>query len=283
MSQGLNKIKRRLSSIRSTKKITKAMELVATIKLKKFKNLMLQGEAFSREIEDIMQDIASSNNEITSPFFNEFKEAKANLYIVINSNLGLCANYNSGLFKLIDKSVLQNDELIVIGQKGLTHYKLQSRTVDDSFVNLGLKLDAGEISEFSKNIVDKYLSGKYHAVKVVYVEYINSLSFSPTIFTLFPMKVAKSDKAKPLPDLPKFEPDINSIIDNLIPLYSSFLLHQLMLQSQVSEQASRRNAMENGAKNADELIDKLTIDYNKARQSIITQEIIEVVSGSNSI
>jgi len=277
MAQALNKTKRRIASVKSTKKITEAMELVATVKLKKFKNKMEANQFYVREIEDIISHLFGVLQSDENPYLKDGKGDK-NLVVVINSNLGLCASYNSNIYNF----VLQNldkakDTILTIGIKGELNYERESFQLDKSYSFVNEKLDYSDIVKLGRFLHSEFISGKYKSVKLVYTKYINSLRFEPTLVNLFP--IVEEGKAPSVGYEPIYDPDIKTLIEELVPIWLTSSLYQKLIESTVSEQASRRTAMENANDNADELIDKLTIEFNKARQAAITQEILEVVSG----
>lgn len=278
MAQALNKTKRRIASVKSTKKITEAMELVATVKLKKFKNTMEKNQFYVKEMENIISDLfAALDVEENIPYIHE-NEGKKDLILVINSNLGLCASYNSNVFSFVKQNIDKSSTVLMpIGLKGEINYAKEGFEIIKDYVSLNEKLDYDETLKLGRKLHSEFLEGKYRSIKVVYTKYINSLRFEPNLITLFPIN--KQTGKEKLAYEPIYDPNIKTLIEELIPIYVVSSLYQKLIESQVSEQASRRTAMENANDNADELIDKLTIEFNKARQAAITQEITEVVAG----
>lgn len=277
MAQALNKTKRRIASVKSTKKITEAMELVATVKLKKYKNKMEANQFYVREIENIISHLFGVLQDEENPYLKEGKGDK-NLVVVINSNLGLCASYNSNVFNFVKNNLSkENDVLMTIGLKGELNYEKEGFELDKNYSFLNDKLDYSDVVKLGRTLHSEFLNGKFKSVKLLYTKYINSLRFEPTIVTLFPLK--KEGETNRIGYEPIYDPNVKTLIDELVPIWLSSSLYQKLIESTVSEQASRRTAMENANDNADELIDKLTIEFNKARQAAITQEILEVVAG----
>jgi len=278
MAQALNKTKRRITSVKNTKKITEAMELVATVKLKKFKNVMERNQFYVKEMENVMFHLfgALDANE-ENPYIKEGKGDK-DLVVVINSNLGLCASYNSNVFNFVTKNLSKESSIIMpIGIKGELNYSKEGFEVISDYVKLNERLDYDATSKLGRQLHSEFLKGKYRSIKVVYTKYVNSLRFEPTLITLFP--IVNKETKQDIGYAPIYDPNVKTLIEELVPIYLVSSLYQKLIESQVSEQASRRTAMENANDNADELIDKLTIEYNKARQAAITQEILEVVAG----
>ena len=295
MAGNLTKTKRRIASIKSTQKITKAMEMVASVKLKRFRDSFEYGKPYFFEMADQMAYLCELEQEQArlaeqegrsephlSHYQQENKDAKGNLYLLITSDLGLCAGYNSNLFRYLSEVFdKEHDVLAPIGSKGLTHYQREEGyTVDPAYAELGLSTDPRDIHRCGERIKKEFNEGKYRKVIVIYTRYQNSISFIPDMETLLPLDLKPSEKEyrSYAPELLKEEP--NALLHALLPSYLASRITAKMVESQLCEQASRRTAMENANDNADELLKTLTIEYNKARQTAITQEIVEVVSGS---
>ena len=277
MAQALNKTKRRIASVKSTKKITEAMEVVATVKLKKFKNKMEANQFYVREIENIISHLFGVLNDEDNPYLKPGKGEK-NLVVVINSNLGLCASYNSNVFNYVANNLNKDkDVLMTIGIKGELNYERAGFELVKEYSYLNEKLDYLDVVKLGRLLHSEFLASKYKSVKLLYTKYINSLRFEPALVTLFPLK--EEEKNVVIGYEPIYDPNLKTLIEELVPIYLTSSLYQKLIESTVSEQASRRTAMENANDNADELIDKLTIEFNKARQAAITQEITEVVAG----
>ncbi len=283
MAQNLNKTKRRISSIKSTKKITKAMELVSTVKLRRYKNVMLENNLYTDEIISLMNLLlsfpTSKDDEGESLYLKENIEANDTLYLVITSNLGLCASFNNDVFHFVKENISKDNTLIVpIGLKGDEYFQKEGYKIDERFVKANERINYSDIKHISDFLLKSFLDKKYKSIKLVYTHYINSIRFKPTLVNIFPLEGVKKVDLLAYP--PIFDSDVSSLIDEFIPLYTTSLLYQRIVEAQVSEQANRRMAMENANDNADELINKLTLEYNKARQAQITQEISEVISGA---
>lgn len=274
----LNKTKRRISSVNSTKKITKAMELVATVKLKRFKDVMQNNELYSEQIASLMTTLFDKLGEDDSSIYLKEKPAEKDLVIIVNSNLGLCAGYNNDVYHFVEKNISKKDSIVIpIGIKGDNYYLKNGFGVDESYVSLNEKIVYEDVVKLSRYIHSSFLEGKFKSIKMVYTKYVNSIKFDPTLITIFPLSRSEGVNSFEFP--PLFDPNVKTLIEELVPIYSASILYQKIIESQVSEQASRRTAMENATDNADELIDQLTLEYNKARQAAITQEINEVVAG----
>ncbi len=278
MAQSLHKTKRRIASVNSTKKITKAMELVATVKLKRFKNVMLENEAYAKELVDIIHHLFAHIDVEDNPYLVETK-SETDLYIVVSSNLGLCASYNNNIFNFVNENVKKDKtEIIPIGFKGQNYLRKEGYKLLNEFVSINERLEFEEIKKLGELITKEFVNGKYRSIRLIYTHYVNSLKFVPEEISIFPIQNVEGESKEGYE--PILDPNAKTLIDELVPIYVSSTLYHKIIESQVSEQASRRTAMENANDNADEIIDKLTLEYNKARQTAITQEITEIVSGS---
>ena len=278
MAQSLHKTKRRIASVNSTKKITKAMELVATVKLKRFKNVMLENEAYAKELVAIIHHLFEHVDVEDNPYLTKSK-SELDLYIVISSNLGLCASYNNNIFNFVKENVKKDNTILVpIGFKGQNFLKKEGYKLLEDYVSINEHLEFEDIKKLGEFITKEFIHGKFRSIKLIYTHYVNSLKFVPEEISIFPIGKVEGEEKKGYE--PILDPNAKTLIDELVPIYVSSTLYHKIIESQVSEQASRRTAMENANDNADEIIDKLTLEYNKARQAAITQEINEVVSGS---
>ncbi len=282
MGQSLNNIKRRINTVNSTRKITSAMKLVANVKSRRFMRELKNHEDFVNETKTILNDALFSLNddELTTinPLLASFPNAKKRLVIIVTSSLGLCGGYNNDVYKYYSNYYKDGDEVITVGEKGFVEYsKKKNLKIYTDFTHVLDKVEISELKGLIEFIDNLYLSGEYRSVEVVYHRYINSLISKVETTQLLPL-IFKEEKKVEIS--PVFLPDINTVINTLIPQYINVTLYEKFISSLVSEYSSRRNAMDNADKNAKELVDKLKLEYNKERQSSITQEITEVVSGS---
>ncbi len=279
MGASLHKTKRRIASVNSTKKITKAMELVATVKLKRFKDVMLKNSLYQKEMLRVIHHLFSRlGNEVDVSYTKEGKSDK-DLYVIINSNLGLCASYNNDIYSFVDNNVSkENTAILPIGIKGDSHYSKEGYEINNGFISLNEKIKYDDVVELGNYLHKEFLDGNYRNIYLIYTKYVNSIKFVPDMMKVFPLK--EEDSSESLGYEPMYDPNVKTLIEELVPIYINSTLYQKIIESQVSEQASRRTAMENATDNADEIIDQLTLEYNKARQTAITQEISEIISGT---
>ncbi len=281
MSASLTKTKRRIQSVESTKKITKAMNLVATVKLKKWRNSMDNIISYLNMMEGIVlscvEGADTQDNDIEE--FKKYKGVDKTLYVVVTSSLGLCGGYNYNLFKFLNTKLKANDKVIILGTKGFTKLSHEDLDLDEDYVSFLDKMNYPSVDKLRMTILKEYKSGQYKSVKLITTLYKNSLKFIPNDITILPLGDISEGKEKVNVDT-IFEPNEKEVLSLIIPKYINTVLYGRLTEAVVCEQASRRNAMDTATDNAEELTDKLKIEYNKARQAAITQEITEVVSGA---
>ena len=278
MAQEVTRIKKRIKSVSASYKITSAMKLVSTVKLKKWKNKMLANKEYALRIDEIAKTVFSHIEKSHNPYFLE-KKADKNLYIVLSSSLGLCGAFNNNIFRLADSKIKEADDAILLGNKAISHYQDGAFHHIETFKDYSSVSETKIIDQIIDYIKNEYLKGTYQEIHIIYTSYKNSLVFHPVDYTLLPLKMEK-DNSEPYP--PIMEPNQEALIDVLVPIYLKNSVYAKFLESEVCEQAARSNAMENATKNAEELLDDLQIEFNKARQGAITQEITEIVGASQS-
>lgn len=281
MPGNMQEIKRRIKSVDSTKKITKAMELVATAKLRKTKQRMEESRPYYHQIREIVLEILNNNEGSTdSPYLVANEEGKI-AYIIISSSLGLCGGYNSNIFKEADKQVVNDDLIIPIGTKALYHYRKYPNLIT-KYSNLENNLDYTEVSQLVSDLTEMYLTKKIAKIKIVYTEFINNLTYRPKTLTLLPVDIDDFSATEKTNKQTLFEPSVEEVLAKLIPMYLEANIFGFLNESVTSENASRRTSMENANDNAEELREELLLKYNQARQTAITNEISEIVAGANA-
>lgn len=279
MSQQITKIKSRIKTVSSALKVTSAMKLVSTVKLNRYKNKMLANREYSSRINDISDEVlmwakTKSKYAVGNPDINK------KLYVIVSSTLGLCGAYNANIFKLADSSVNENDDLVVLGRKGLTHYSNGEYQMILDFSEYHSIKDEIVIKKLSDYMINQFLDGQYSEIHLIYSSYRNSLAFIPKDVTILPIK---QEEENVLGFSPILEPSEEKLVDVLIPLLLKTTFYSKLLESEVCEQAARCNAMESATDNANEILEALHIEFNKARQAAITQEITEIVGAAEAL
>lgn len=292
-------IKSRIKSVKSTKKITKAMELVAASKMKRAVSSTFASRLYAQYSWEILESIAKNVEEITHPFFNQREEKEKSgkvLLMLITSNRGLCGAYNAQVIKTA-LNLIKNEtrvvEIINIGKRGDTAMRRLGKNIIASFNELPTNISLYDILPISKLIIDEYNIGNYEEVFIVYTDFISALNQKPNIKNLLP--ISKSI-LRELIDIKKddtiiaeqkvdyiFEGDQDKLIVSIAEKILRMQIYQTLLESNASEQSSRMVAMKNASEASGEMIDDLTLIFNKARQSNITREISEISAGMASV
>lgn len=276
---GLIEIKRRLKSVESTRKITKAMGLVATSKLRKVRNELANNEKYNELCKDIVDVVVSNLPEgYESIYCTERKGDK--LYIVLTSDTGLCGGYNNNVIAYL-KEVLDNesgtDKIVLVGSKGLSYMSKYSLNTFNEYVSIPDIPTISEINKIYNEAIYLYKQGEVSEVNIVYTKFISPMKQEPILIKMLPFEVNSSKKEDYL-----IEPDFEEVLNNSIDTYLKSQLQNCMLHAKASEQSSRMTAMDGATENASDIINNLNIKYNRIRQSVITQEISEIVGGAEA-
>lgn len=284
MPGGMQEIKRRIRSVESTKKITKAMELVATSKLRKTRNQLEQSKPYYTNVAlttaEILANCKGSNESV---YLIENNDVNKDVYIVIASSLGLCGGYNANIFKEIKGVIKSEDYVYSIGSKATNYLRKNHRgIVDAKYENLNATFDFKDIVNLVNELTRMYREKEIRKIKIVYTEFVNNLTFRPKIVTLLPIDPTEFDNIEISKKSTLFEPSPEEVLDSLIPMYLQAVIYGYVIESTTSENAARRTSMENATDNADELTEQLLLKYNQARQTAITNEISEIVAGANA-
>lgn len=280
MSQGLNKVKRRIEVVENTRKITNAMKLISSVKLRQVQNGYDKRISFYNDLNDTVDIIANYLLQTSdSRLLKSKSKSDKVLYVVVTSSLGLCGSYNYNVIRYFSNIIKKGDEVVVIGDKIAKEMEKSPEfvTYNDAQHILN-NLTMSNCRVLAHLLLDKYNTDEYKKVVLIYTKYINQIATKVEELTLLPLQF-NPDRSKQIKG-PDIEGDSANILDKLTKKYLISSLFIKLTESVLSEQSSRRNAMDNADKNAEEIVDKLKIEYNKARQAAITQEITEVVSGS---
>jgi len=298
---GTKEIKRRIKSVKNTKKITKAMELVAASKMKRAVASTLASRLYSGYSWEILTSVAENLEENAHPFFNEQKQGKT-LVVLITSNRGLCGGYDSQIIKktlhrLQGINEKQDEvDIITVGKKGDMAMRRINQNITGVFTNIpDINLALSDVAPLSRFLMDQYINHTYKKVYIAYTHFSSALSQKPIIKQLLPIskqevKENLKEAIKNLPEQVKntkinylFEGDFDTLITSLSENITRMQIYQMFLESNASEQSSRMLAMKNASDASSEMIDDLTLMFNKARQANITREISEISAGMASV
>lgn len=272
-------IKTRIRSMESTKQITKAMEMVASSKLRKAQSQVLAARPYFETLYSTLQDIVQSNRDFSSPYLTEQKSQKA-VYIVIAGDRGLAGGYNSNVLKMVMAQLEGKDaQVLPIGKKAVDYFKAHKVPMLQECYSQAEDVSVADCFTLAKDLCRHYLNGRFGRVYVVYTDFVSVLSQVPNTKQLLPLLRQDTEKSAPVSEM-VYEPDCETVFATIIPEYLGGVLYGALCESRASEQAARRTAMDAATSNADEMIADLSLQYNRARQAAITSEIIDIVAGS---
>ncbi|BES73806.1 F0F1 ATP synthase subunit gamma [Marinobacter nanhaiticus D15-8W] len=281
-------IRNQISSIKSTQKITSAMEMVAASKMRKAQERMQATRPYADKMRQVIGHIAKANAQYTHPFMVE-RDVKRVGYIVVSSDRGLCGGLNINLFKTLVRDMRQWKEkgveadLCAIGQKGASFFRNYGGNVVAALTQLGDTPSAEQLIGNVKVMLDAFEEGKIDRLYLVSNEFVNTMTQSPEIEQLLPLPADADEDVKKNQWDYIYEPDARPILDGLLTRYIESQVYQGVMENLACEQAARMIAMKSATDNAGSIIDDLQLAYNKARQAAITQEISEIVSGAASV
>ena len=277
----MNDIKSRMKSVQSTMQITKAMELVATSKLRRAKEKVERSRPYYEILGEAIQSIRNSSETLASIWNDNGAEGKT-LFVVIAGDRGLAGGYNANIFRMTEQLVKDGEALFLpVGKKALEYYKHRGREILSSDFGMISEVGVGDSFAIARLIAEAYKDGKISKVILVYTKFASMISQIPVYEDLLPLPAETSEK-KYAPD-PLFEEDVDEMLERIVPDYIGGIIYSAICESSASEQGARRSAMNAANKNAEEMIDTLMLKYNRARQAVITQEITEIVSGSEAL
>ena len=296
---GTKEIKRRIKSVKSTKKITKAMELVSASKMKRAISATLSSRPYSTYSWEVLQSLAEHVEESSNPLL-EIREVKKTLVIFITSNRSLCGGYNSQVTRktiaFLKAHTGESIDFVSIGSKGEASLRRLGQKIVASFNDLSDKPGLSNVSPISNFIIDLYKKKEYDKVVVAYTDFVSALTQTPKIHTLLPVKKEelKEELQEEINKNPSassgqaktdytFEPSYEVLMSVIVEKIAKMRMYQMILESTASEHSARMLAMKNASDAAGEMIDELTLSFNKARQGNITQEISEISAGMASV
>ena len=285
MAGNMKAVKLRIKSVQSTMQITKAMELVASSKLRRAKERSEKCRPYFNELYNTLVNIAHGNTDFSSVYAKDNVNEKV-CYVVIAGDRGLAGGYNSNLFKCFEADASGKDYAILpIGKKAVEYFR--HRNADILTENFGeiAPIAVADTFAISNLICEEFLKGSFGCVKLVYTEFINILSQVPHAVSVLPLADLKSESenAEPVKNLILYEPDSTEVFNTIVPEYLAGVIYGAICDSVASEQAARRTAMDAATSNAEEMIEQLNLHYNRARQASITQEITEIVGGAEGL
>jgi F-type H+-transporting ATPase subunit gamma len=280
---GLVGIKRRIKSVSNTRKITKAMGLVATAKLRKTKVSLEVNNVYRDSLDKVLDEIL--DNHRVDNIYKNGNSSDKKLFIVLTSDSGLCGAFNVNILRKAVEEITKDKEkslIMAVGEKGVSYFNRFNYDLRAKYINLPDIPTLGEAKAISTAVLDLYLKEEFGEVNVIYTQFESQTKQEIVMEKILPLRIEEQDDdyyGKYL----KIEPDINTLLENVLPLYFREKILSYLIHSKTSEQSVRMTAMDGATKNANELLDKLKLQYNRMRQGAITQEISEIVGGAEAL
>jgi len=274
-------IRRRIRSVKNTQQITKAMKMVAAAKLRRAQDRMFAARPYAGALRDVLSSVASRVEEVDHPLLHAREENKI-LLVVVTADKGLCGAFNSNVIRATQNAIREHNwqalELLTIGRKANDFFRRRTIPLRREGTQVVQALSIGTAREIAQMLIDDFISERADAVYVVYNEFKSIMAQRVVVERLLPIDRNWEERGVEVDYL--YEPGPAAILNELLPKHIEFQLYRILLESGASEQGARMTAMEAATKNASDMIDHLTLTYNRIRQASITKEIIEIVSGA---
>lgn len=282
-------LKRRIGSVKSTRQITKAMELVSASKMRRAQDYAAKGRDYRKYAYSLLTRLSAITEVEEHPLYVS-RPVKTKLYIVMTSNSGLAGAYNANIIRLLSKSIMEDEakgihaQVIAIGKKGANFVRnIESIDLIAAYTDIGDRPSANDMRPILTMAADMYRAGEVDNVTLLFTQFKSNLVQEASSLSLLPAKFESTDEADNALSTTTFEPSIQEVLDNVTERLLEVQLYQAMLESIASEHSMRMMAMKNATDNASELIDDLTLAFNTARQAAITQELAEITGGAEAI
>jgi len=290
----LRDLRRRIKSTENMQKITKAMKAVSAAKMRRAQDAVLAARPYSKRIRGVLGRVAQASGAVKHPLL-AVREPKKVCYVVITADRGLCGGFNGNVIRRVTqelKGAVTEISMITVGRKGYDFFRKRGYNIDGYFVGLGEDIKYHTAQEISSLVVQKYTAEEYDEVYLVYSQFVNVMVQKPVVMKLLPAEPpaeegkaqegqAQEGQARKVNYI--FEPDAENVLAELLPKYLENAIYQGLLESKAGEQSARMTAMDNATQNASDMISKLTLSMNRARQAAITREISEIVGGAAAL
>ncbi len=293
MANNMREIKSHIKSINQMRQITKAMKLISTSKLKKARAQLEVTLPYFNKVKETIADILEHSGDVESKYFDlkEKKEGKKKAYIILTGDKGLAGGYNSNIIKLAERTIgkdKDNAVLLVAGISGRAYFVRKNYDVHTEFDYAVQNPTVYRAREITDIILDMYNKQEVDEVHIIYTEMVSAISLQPKVLKLLPIEISAlrediKDIEIKIDEKAKYEPSPSAVLDFLIPKYIKGIMYGVFVQAFTSEQNARMTAMDNATTNADDMLQKLNLYYNRARQAAITQEISEIVGGASAL
>ena len=290
MPAQLRVVRRRIRSVQSTMKITRAQELIAASRLVRAQQRVEQSRPYTRQLTHALSEIATTEGRLDHPLLERRAQVRAAAVLVVTSDRGFAGPYNANVLRTTEELLARLREdgieprLYVVGRKGVAYYRFRQRPVTRSWTGISDLPRFDDAKEVADTLLGAFLENEVDELHAIFTDFVSPMVQRPVALRFIPLVVEAGTERPPQPiPMYLFEPDAEGVLDALLPRYVAARVFTAMLESAASEQAARRRAMSAATDNAEELIEVLTRQYNQARQAAITQEIMEIVGGAEAL
>jgi F-type H+-transporting ATPase subunit gamma len=284
----LREVKKRIRTVQSTRRITKAMEMVAAAKLRRAQQRVEQAKPYAQKLDEMLSHLAAgASQEITHPYFEERPPKKKTLVVIV-SDRGLCGSFNTNVFREADRWLEENRdieiELVAVGKRARDYYRRRQRPIIEYYGDWGGVINYARAREIAAMLTERFVAEGTDEICLAFTRFLSLVRYRPGVEQYLPVARPEVNEDGPVGRAEYiYEPDSEQIYAQLMPGYANTKMITALVESFASEHGARMMAMGNATRNAGEMVDTLTLDYNKARQAQITKELLEVVSGAEAL
>lgn len=283
-------IRRRIKSVKNTQQITKAMKMVSAAKLRRAQEAVNAARPYATKLTQVLGRVGAAAGGVKHPLL-EVREPKKTAYIIVTADRGLCGGFNANLIRRAAAELKQHDQpaLVAVGRKGRDYFRRRSADIVAEYIGLGENISFTQAKDIAQFVIEKYTAGEFDQVYLMFSEFVNTLTQRPTAVKLLPIETpeatgeAKQDDGKKAMVSYMFEPDAEAVLGELLPKYIEVSIFTALLEAKAGEHGARMTAMDSATKNAKDMINRLTLTLNRARQAAITKEISEIVGGAAAL
>ncbi len=286
MGAKLRQIRRRVRSVQSTKKITKAMELIAASRIVRAERRVREARPFADRITDVIRNLAATTEELAHPLLEQREGGPVGL-IVVTADRGLAGAYNANILRLAERTRRElgprNSEVYAVGRKGISAFRFRRIQMTEQWAGFSDNPSYEDATRVAQSVIEDFVEGRISSARMIYTEFASMFVQRPVMVEILPVQAEEVEGGRAYPPIYEFEPAPTEILGSLLPMYVEMKVFHALLESAASEHAARRRAMSAATDNADEMMRYLTREANRARQSEITAEIADIVGGAEAL
>ena len=284
----LKTIRKRISSVKNTQQITKAMKMVSAAKLRRAQEAAVQARPYAEKMTELLKNVSARVSSEAHPLLTSREEKKVQL-VLFTSDRGLCGGFNTNMIRAAEAFIRQHAEdrqiqLTLVGRKGADHFRRRGAEIADRYIDVLYKAPDEFASEIAEKLISRFVSGEVDAVYIVYSRFRSALSQVPTVEKLLPVTLEETDQAQAQQQTEYlYEPGVEQLLASLLPRITAVAVQRALLEATASEHGARMTAMESASGNAAKMIGSLTLQMNRARQASITRELLEIVGTAEAL